>query len=179
MYARFGRKEQSELPNERKQESMQKIAEESGYIQPKKKAWLLVLSPVKMYKESEVVKTDRLRKFAEEQGYEVIGQSEVSRRGKGLEETIIKLLEAEAPVNGADVLYIKGMRALTFDGYKKAMELYDKVTAKGIQFLSADGSLQMIKNNYDFYSKAFHEMDEFDLESKRTEQKENDFIPKM
>ena len=145
----------------------------------RKKVWLLVFSPVKMYKESEVVKTDRLRRLAEEQGYEVIGQSEISRRGKGLEEIIIKLLETEPPVNGADVLYIKGMRALAFDDYKKAMELYDKVTAQGVQFLSADGSLQMIKDNYDFYSKAFREMDEFDLESKRTEQQENDFIPKM
>lgn len=179
MYARFGGKEQSELPNGRKQVLMQKIAEETGHIQPKKKAWLLVLSPVKMYKESEVVKTDHLRRFAEEQGYEVIGQSEVSRRGKDVEETIIKLLDAEPPVNGADVLYIKGMRFLTFDGYKKSMELYDKVTAKGVQFLSADGSLQMIKDNYDFYSKVFREMDEFNLESKLTEQHENDFIPKM
>ncbi len=145
----------------------------------KKKAWLLVLSPVKMYKESEVVKTDHLRRFAEEQGYEIIGQSEVSRRGREVEETIIKLLETEPPVNGADVLYIKGMRLLTLDGYNKAMELYDKVTAKGVQFLSADGSLQMIKGNYDFYSKVFREMDEFDLESKRRDQQENDFIPKM
>ena len=145
----------------------------------KKKAWLLILSPVKMHKESEVVKTDHLRRFAEEQGYEVIGQSEVSRRGKGVEEIIKKLLDAEPPVNGADVLYIKGIRLLTFDGYKKAMELYDKVTAKGIEFLSADGSLQMINDNYDFYNKAFREMDEFDLESKRTEQQENDFIQKM
>ena len=145
----------------------------------KKKAWLLILSPVKMHKESEVVKTDHLRRFAEEQGYEVIGQSEVSRRGKGVEEIIEKLLDAEPPVNGADVLYIKGIRLLTFDGYKKAMELYDKVTAKGIEFLSADGSLQMINDNYDFYNKAFREMDEFDLESKQTEQQENDFIQKM
>lgn len=145
----------------------------------KKKAWLLILSPVKMHKESEVVKTDHLRGFAEEQGYEVIGQSEVSRRGKAVEEIIKKLLDAEPPVNGADILYIKGIRLLTFDGYKKAMELYDKVTAKGIEFLSADGVLQMIKDNYDFYNKAFREMDEFDLESIRTEQQEKDFIPKM
>ena len=145
----------------------------------KKKAWLLILSPVKMHKESEVVKTDHLRRFAEEQGYEVIGQSEVSRRGKGVEEIIKTLLDAEPAVNGADVLYIKGIRLLTFDGYKKAMELYDKVTGKGIEFLSADGVLQMIKDNYDFYNKAFREMDEFDLESIRTEQQEKDFIPKM
>ena len=145
----------------------------------KKKAWLLILSPMKMHKESEVVKTDHLRRFAEEQGYEVIGQSEVSRRGKAVEEIIKKLLDAEPPVNGADVLYIKGIRLLTFDSYKKAMELYDKVTAKGIEFLSADGVLQMIKDNYDFYNKAFREMDEFDLESIRTEQQEKDFIPKM
>lgn len=145
----------------------------------KKKAWLLDLSPVKMYKESEIIKTDYLRQFTEEEGYEVIGESEVRRRGKDVEETIMKLLNSEPPVNGADVLYIKGLRIISFDGYKKALELYDKVTDKGIQFLSADGSLQRIKEDYDFYSRIFREMDEFDLKAKLTEAEENDFVPKM
>ncbi len=201
IYARFGNKVEPILTEEEQRETMQRLAEETPQIEPrtepipspeehkakgsevitlpKKKAWLLFLAPVKLYKESEIIKTDFLKRFVEEQGYEVVGESEVSRKGKEVEETIERLLESEPPVNGADVLYIKGMKLITLDGYKKCLELYDKVTAKGIEFLSADGSLERIRDDYDFYSKMFREIDEFDLERKIEEQKDDDFIPKL
>ena len=201
IYARIGNKVEPKFTEEEQREAMQGLAEESHYIQPrtepipspeelksqgyevmalpKKKAWLLHLSHVKLYEEANVIKTDRLKGFVEAQGYEVIGESEVSRRGEAVEETIERLLKSEPPVNGADVLYIKGMKLITLDGYKKGLELYDKVTAKGIEFLSADGSLERIRDDYDFYSKMFREIDEFDLREKLEEENDDDFIQTM
>ena len=111
--------------------------------------------------------------------YEVIGETEVSRRGKAVEKTIEKLLKTEPPVNGADVLYIKGMKLITLDGYKKALELYDKVTAKGIEFLSADGILERIRDDYDFHKRIFQEIDEFDLERKLEGQNDDELTQTM
>ena len=176
--ASFGKQEQVELTEQKQKEIMEKEAEKEGHTQPKK-AWLLRLAPVKLYRDAVIIKTGMLKRFVEMQGYEVIGETEVSRRGKAVEKTIEKLLKTEPPVNGADVLYIKGMKLITLDGYKKALELYDKVTAKGIEFLSADGILERIRDDYDFHKKIFQEIDEFDLEKKLEEQNDDELTQTM
>ena len=172
--ASSGKQEQVELTEQEQKEIMEK----EGHTQPKK-AWLLRLAPVKLYRDAVIIKTGMLKRFVEMQGYEVIGETEVSRRGKAVEKTIEKLLKTEPPVNGADVLYIKGMKLITLDGYKKALELYDKVTAKGIEFLSADGILERIRDDYDFHKKIFQEIDEFDLEKKLEEQNDDELTQTM
>lgn len=173
------KKELLELKEQEQKEDVQKDAEKGGQILAKKKAWLLLLAPVKLYRDAVIIKTGMLKRFVEMQGYEVIGETEVSRRGKAVEKTIEKLLKTEPPVNGADVLYIKGMKLITLDGYKKALELYDKVTAKGIEFLSADGSLERIRDDYDFHKRIFQEIDEFDLERKLEGQNDDELTQTM
>ena len=126
----------------------------------KKKAWLLVWAPVPMCEGAEIVRRDFLRRFAEETGYEVIGKSEVIGRGDVVEDTIMGLLNTEPPVNGADAIYIRGLKVIALNGYVKAIELCDKAKERGVEVITADGSLQTIRDNYEFYMPILKSMDE-------------------
>ena len=126
----------------------------------KKKAWLLVWAPVPMCEGAEIARMDFLRRFAEETGYEVIGKSEVIGRGDIVEDAIMKLLAAEPPANGADAIYLRGLKVIALNGYVKAIELCDKAKERGVEVITADGSLQMIRDNYEFYMPILKSMDE-------------------
>ena len=138
---------------------MQKIAEESGCIQPKKKAWLFAWCFVPVNEDITKLKTANLKYAAQSDGYDVIGTTITIGRGKKIEDAMIELINREPPANGADVIYIKGMRGISLNGYGKAAELYDRAKAKGIEIVAADGSLQGLKDDYSTYSAIIRSLD--------------------
>ena len=46
----------------------------------------------------------------------------------------------------------------------KAIELCDKAKERGVEVITADGSLQMIRDNYEFYMPILKSMDEHQKE---------------
>ena len=188
IYMRVGNKTSLELTEEEQKAAFEQLAKEMGYTVtpnekpiptvdelkkqgnevmtlPKDKAWLFVWSSVPLEEETRKLKTENLKRSAEMDGYEIVGVSMTIGRGKKVEDALTELIERELPASGANVIYIKGLRGITIDGYGKVAELYDKAKAKGIEIVAADGSLQGLKDDYDTCSAVLRALDDDESQS--------------
>lgn len=161
-YMRVGNKEQLELTEQQQIEAMQRIAdkmqgtvtprtrpiptpeelEAEGYevvTLPKKKAWLYMRSSVGIPDTERNARMNILRAQAEHRGYEVVGETMVIGASYNSSPAIDNLLNNEFKRDGVDVLFMRGIRDMSFQ-IAESIEIYDKVTDKGYELRTADGS---------------------------------------
>ncbi len=162
VYMRVGNKEQLELNEQEQIEAMKRIADNmQGTVTPrtraiptpeelkaegcevvtlpKKKAWLFMRSSVGIPDTESNTRMEILRAQAEHRGYEVVGQTMVIGKSYKAITAINNLLNNEFRRDGVDVLFMRGIRDMSFR-IAESIELYDKLTSEGYELRTADGS---------------------------------------
>lgn len=161
-YMRVGNKEQLELTEEQQIEAMKRIADNmQGTVTPrtrpiptpeelkatacevvtlpKKKAWLYMRSSVGIPDTERNARMNILRAQAEHRGYEVVGETTVIGASYKSSPAIDNLINNEFKRDGVDVLFMRGIRDMSFQ-IAESIEIYDKLTDKGYELRTADGS---------------------------------------
>lgn len=166
-YMRVGNKEQLELTEEQQKEAMKKIAEDmngtiiprtsriptpeelkaEGYevvTLPKKKAWLFMRSSVGIPKADRQSSLNSLKNQAHERGYEVVGETVVVGNSDKSKAAIESLLDGELKKAGADLLFMRGTRDISFK-FGEVTEVFDMIKDAGYSIDTADGTLHILE----------------------------------
>ena len=106
---------------------------------PKKKAWLYMRSSVGIPDRERNARMNILRAQAEHRGYEVVGETTVIGASYKSSPAIDNLINNEFKRDGVDVLFMRGIRDMSFR-IAESIEIYDKLTDKGYELRTADGS---------------------------------------
>ena len=142
VYMRVGNKEQIDTRGQERKIPTPEELEAEGYeivTLPKKKAWLYMRSSVGIPDTERNARMNILRAQAEHRGYEVVGETTVIGASYNSSPAIDKLLNNEFKREGVDVLFMRGIRDMSFQ-IAESIEIYDKVTDKGYELRTADGS---------------------------------------
>ena len=142
VYMRVGNKEQIDTRGQERKIPTPEELEAEGYevvTLPKKKAWLYMRSSVGIPDTERNARMNILRAQAEHRGYEVVGETTVIGASYNSSPAIDDLLNNEFKRNGVDVLFMRGIRDMSFQ-IAESIEIYDKVTDKGYELRTADGS---------------------------------------
>lgn len=141
-YMRVGNKEQLDTTGqEHKIPTPEELIAE-GYdviTLPKKKAWLFMRSSVGMPDSERDTRMGILEAQAKAYGYDVAGKTVVIGKSDKATTAIKSLLNNEFKREGVDVLFMRGIRDMSFR-LAESFELYDKIRAEGYDVKSADGS---------------------------------------
>lgn len=166
-YMRVGNKEQLELTEQQQKEAMEKVAQEmhctlmpprkpiptpdelaaEGYevvTLPKKKAWLFLRSSVGIPNVERQSTLNSLKNAAHERGYEIIGETVVVGTSDKSKQAIESLVNGEMKDAGADLLFMRGTRDISFK-FGEVSEVYDMITSAGYVVDTVDGSIQMME----------------------------------
>lgn len=141
-YMRVGNKEQIDTRGQERKIPTPEELEAEGYeivTLPKKKAWLYMRSSVGIPDTERNARMNILRAQAEHRGYEVVGETTVIGASYNSSPAIDNLLNNEFKREGVDVLFMRGIRDMSFQ-IAESIEIYDKVTDKGYELRTADGS---------------------------------------
>ena len=167
VYMRVGNKEQLELTEEQKIEAMQRIADNmqgtvtprkraiptpeelkaEGYdvvTLPKKKAWLFLRSSVGIPNVERQSTLNNLKNAAHERGYEIIGETVVVGTSDKSKQTIESLLNGKMKESGAELLFMRGTRDISFK-FGEVSEVYDMIMSAGYTMDTVDGSIEMME----------------------------------
>ena len=167
VYMRVGNKEQLELTEEQKIEAMQRIADNmqgtvtprkraiptpeelkaEGYdvvTLPKKKAWLFLRSSVGIPNVELQSTLNSLKNAAHERGYEIIGETVVVGTSDKSKQTIESLLNGKMKESGAELLFMRGTRDISFK-FGEVSEVYDMIMSAGYTMDTVDGSIEMME----------------------------------
>ena len=167
VYMRVGNKEQLELTEEQKIEAMQRIADNmqgtvtprkraiptpeelkaEGYdvvTLPKKKAWLFLRSSVGIPNVERQSTLNSLKNAAHERGYEIIGETVVVGTSDKSKQTIESLLNGKMKESGAELLFMRGTRDISFK-FGEVSEVYDMIMSAGYTMDTVDGSIEMME----------------------------------
>ena len=142
VYMRVGNKEQIDTRGQERKIPTPEELEAEGYeivTLPKKKAWLYMRSSVGIPDTERNARMNILRAQAEHRGYEVVGETTVIGASYNSSPAIDNLLNNEFKRKGVDVLFMRGIRDMSFQ-IAESIEIYDKVTDKGYELRTADGS---------------------------------------
>ena len=142
VYMRVGNKEQIDTRGQERKIPTPEELEAEGYeivTLPKKKAWLYMRSSVGIPDTERNARMNILRAQAEHRGYEVVGETTVIGASYNSSPAIDNLLNNEFKREGVDVLFMRGIRDMSFQ-IAESIEIYDKVTDKGYELRTADGS---------------------------------------
>lgn len=142
VYMRVGNKEQIDTRGQERKIFTPEELEAEGYevvTLPKKKAWLYMRSSVGIPDTERNARMNILRVQAEHRGYEVVGETMVIGASYNSSPAIDNLLNNEFKRDGVDVLFMRGIRDMSFQ-IAESIEIYDKVTDKGYELRTADGS---------------------------------------
>ena len=142
VYMRVGNKEQIDTRGQERKIPTPEELEAEGYeivTLPKKKAWLYMRSSVGIPDTERNARMNILRAQAEHRGYEVAGETTVIGASYNSSPAIDNLLNNEFKREGVDVLFMRGIRDMSFQ-IAESIEIYDKVTDKGYELRTADGS---------------------------------------
>ena len=142
VYVRVGNKEQLDTRGQERKIPTPEELESEGYevvTLPKKKAWLYMRSSVGIPDTERNERMNILRVQAEHRGYEVVGETTVIGASYKSSPAIDNLLNNEFKRDGVDVLFMRGIRDMSFQ-IAESIEIYDKVTDKGYELRTADGS---------------------------------------
>ena len=166
-YMRVGNKEQLELTEEQQIEAMKRIADKmQGTVTPrtrpiptpeelkatgcevvtlpKKKAWLFMRSSVGIPKVERQSTLNSLKNAAHERGYEIVGETVVVGTSDKSKQAIESLVNGEMKDAGADLLFMRGTRDISFK-FGEVSEVYDMITSAGYVVDTVDGSIQMME----------------------------------
>ena len=167
VYMRVGNKEQLELTEEQKIEAMQRIADNmqgtvtprkraiptpeelkaEGYdvvTLPKKKAWLFLRSSVGIPNVERQSTLNSLKNAAHERGYEIVGETVVVGTSDKSKQTIESLLNGKMKESGAELLFMRGTRDISFK-FGEVSEVYDMIMSAGYTMDTVDGSIEMME----------------------------------
>ena len=167
VYMRVGNKEQLELTEEQKIEAMQRIADNmqgtvtprkraiptpeelkaKGYdvvTLPKKKAWLFLRSSVGIPNVERQSTLNSLKNAAHERGYEIVGETVVVGTSDKSKQTIESLLNGKMKESGAELLFMRGTRDISFK-FGEVSEVYDMIMSAGYTMDTVDGSIEMME----------------------------------
>ena len=142
VYMRVGNKQQNDTTGQERKIPTPEELEAEGYeivTLPKKKAWLYMRSSVGIPDTERNARMNILRAQAEHRGYEVVGETTVIGASYNSSPAIDNLLNNEFKREGVDVLFMRGIRDMSFQ-IAESIEIYDKVTDKGYELRTADGS---------------------------------------
>ena len=142
VYMRVGNKEQIDTRGQERKIPTPEELKAEGYevvTLPKKKAWLYMRSSVGIPDTERNARMNILRAQAEHRGYEVVGETTVIGASYNSSPAIDNLLNNEFKRDGVDVLFMRGIRDMSFQ-IAESIEIYDKVTDKGYELRTADGS---------------------------------------
>ena len=167
VYMRVGNKEQLELTEKQKIEAMQRIADNmqgtvtprkraiptpeelkaEGYdvvTLPKKKAWLFLRSSVGIPNVERQSTLNSLKNAAHERGYEIVGETVVVGTSDKSKQTIESLLNGKMKESGAELLFMRGTRDISFK-FGEVSEVYDMIMSAGYTMDTVDGSIEMME----------------------------------
>ena len=142
VYMRVGNKEQIDTRGQERKIPTPEELEAEGYeivTLPKKKAWLYMRSSVGIPDTERNARMNILRAQAEHRGYEVVGETTVIGASYKSSAAIDNLINNEFKRDGVDVLFMRGIRDMSFR-IAESIEIYDKLTDKGYELRTADGS---------------------------------------
>ena len=142
VYVRVGNKEQLDTSGQEHKIPTPEELKATGYevvTLPKKKAWLYMRSSVGIPDTERNARMNILRAQAEHRGYDVVGETTVIGASYKSSPAIDNLLNNEFKRDGVDVLFMRGIRDMSFQ-IAESIEIYDKVTDKGYELKTADGS---------------------------------------
>ena len=166
-YMRVGNKEQLELTEQQQKEAMEKVAQEmhctlmpprkpiptpdelaaEGYevvTLPKKKAWLFLRSSVGIPNVERQSTLNSLKNAAHERGYEIVGETVVVGTSDKSKQTIESLLNGKMKESGAELLFMRGTRDISFK-FGEVSEVYDMIMSAGYTMDTVDGSIEMME----------------------------------
>ena len=167
IYMRVGNKEQLELTEQEQIEAMQRIADNmqgtvtprkraiptpeelkaEGYdvvTLPKKKAWLFLRSSVGIPNVERQSTLNSLKNAAHERGYEIVGETVVVGTSDKSKQTIESLLNGKMKESGAELLFMRGTRDISFK-FGEVSEVYDMIMSAGYTMDTVDGSIEMME----------------------------------
>lgn len=167
IYMRVGNKEQLELTEQQQKEAMGKVAQEmqctlmpprkpiptpeelqaEGYevvTLPREKAWLFMRSSVGIPNVERQSTLNSLKNAAHERGYEIVGETVVVGTSDKSKQTIESLLNGEMKESGAELLFMRGTRDISFK-FGEVSEVYDMITSAGYTVDTVDSSIQMME----------------------------------
>ena len=167
IYMRVGNKAQLELTEEQQIEAMQRIADNmqgtvtprkraiptpeelkaEGYdvvTLPKKKAWLFLRSSVGIPNVERQSTLNSLKNAAHERGYEIVGETVVVGTSDKSKQTIESLLNGKMKESGAELLFMRGTRDISFK-FGEVSEVYDMIMSAGYTMDTVDGSIEMME----------------------------------
>ena len=167
IYMRVGNKEQLELTEQEQIEAMQRIADNmqgtvtprkraiptpeelkaEGYdvvTLPKKKAWLFLRSSVGSPNVERQSTLNSLKNAAHERGYEIVGETVVVGTSDKSKQTIESLLNGKMKESGAELLFMRGTRDISFK-FGEVSEVYDMIMSAGYTMDTVDGSIEMME----------------------------------
>ncbi len=84
-----------------------------------------------------------LKNEAYEREYKLVGETVVVGTSDKAKQTIEHLLNGEMKDAGADLLFMRGMRDISFR-FIEVSEVYDMITSAGYMVDTVDGSIQMM-----------------------------------
>lgn len=167
IYMRVGNKEQLELTEQEQIEAMQRIADNmQGTVTPrtraiptpeelkaegcevvtlpKKKAWLFLRSSVGIPNVERQSTLNSLKNAAHERGYEIVGETVVVGTSDKSKQTIESLLNGKMKESGAELLFMRGTRDISFK-FGEVSEVYDMIMSAGYTMDTVDGSIEMME----------------------------------
>ena len=167
IYMRVGNKEQLELTEQEQIEAMQRIADNmQGTVTPrtraiptpeelkaegcevvtlpKKKAGLFLRSSVGIPNVERQSTLNSLKNAAHERGYEIVGETVVVGTSDKSKQTIESLLNGKMKESGAELLFMRGTRDISFK-FGEVSEVYDMIMSAGYTMDTVDGSIEMME----------------------------------
>ena len=147
VYMRVGNKEQIDTRGQERKIPTPEELEAEGYeivTLPKKKAWLFMRSSVGIPKVERQSTLNSLKNAAHERGYEIVGETVVVGTSDKSKQAIESLVNGEMKDAGADLLFMRGTRDISFK-FGEVSEVYDMITSAGYVVDTVDGSIQMME----------------------------------
>ena len=111
---------------------------------PKKKAWLFLRSSVGIPNVERQSTLNSLKNAAHERGYEIVGETVVVGTSDKSKQTIESLLNGKMKESGAELLFMRGTRDISFK-FGEVSEVYDMIMSAGYTMDTVDGSIEMME----------------------------------
>ena len=85
-----------------------------------------------------------LKNAAHERGYEIVGETVVVGTSDKSKQTIESLLNGKMKESGAELLFMRGTRDISFK-FGEVSEVYDMIMSAGYTMDTVDGSIEMME----------------------------------
>ena len=147
VYMRVGNKEQIDTRGQERKIPTPEELEAEGYeivTLPKKKAWLFLRSSVGIPNVERQSTLNSLKNAAHERGYEIVGETVVVGTSDKSKQTIESLLNGKMKESGAELLFMRGTRDISFK-FREVSEVYDMIMSAGYTMDTVDGSIEMME----------------------------------